>query len=409
MSVNLSLLHPGLQPYRELFAALLGPAVEVPAVEVPAVEVPAVEVPAVAVPAVEVPAVAVPAPAVAVPAVAVPAPAVEVPAVAVPAAEVPAAAIPPAVFPIATIPATWIARADALACERGLRSAAGAPLRFVPADPAVNGGALDYETRIHDCGEVACRVAGRGAIHDLHNALVWLRWPRTKALLNRLHLLSGAGRAGNASGRTPLRDAVTLFDESGAVWFGDGGPLDAALLARDWGRLFGTCRTELAALPVVVVGHGLLEKLQRPYKAMTAHCLICSPPQPLAARSVVSIPSGSATGGDAWLARQVEAWVANAGANRDVHSHASCDASGDTSGDTSGDMDCGSGAGPAKAARRPRLVPLPVQGLPGWDRANEDPSYYADEAVFRRASALGRAAVPACAGGESTCADQRND
>jgi hypothetical protein len=35
------------------------------------------------------------------------------------------------------------------------------------------------------------------------------------------------------------------------------------------------------------------------------------------------------------------------------------------------------------AGAPPVLAPLPVLGLPGWDRANDDPSYYEDARVFR--------------------------
>jgi hypothetical protein len=33
--------------------------------------------------------------------------------------------------------------------------------------------------------------------------------------------------------------------------------------------------------------------------------------------------------------------------------------------------------------RVPKLAPLPILGLPGWDPANVDPSYYDDARVFR--------------------------
>jgi hypothetical protein len=32
-----------------------------------------------------------------------------------------------------------------------------------------------------------------------------------------------------------------------------------------------------------------------------------------------------------------------------------------------------------------QLAPLPIQGVPGWDTANECAAYYANEAIFRPA------------------------
>jgi hypothetical protein len=37
-----------------------------------------------------------------------------------------------------------------------------------------------------------------------------------------------------------------------------------------------------------------------------------------------------------------------------------------------------------------QLAPLPVQGIPGWDPANVNAAYYANQTVFRPASPLSR-------------------
>ena len=88
----------------------------------------------------------------------------------------------------------------------------------------------------------------------------------------------------------------------------------------------------------IIIGHGLLEKLAAPYKSMTAHCLVCSGSWP-----VEALPDMA----------QIDAAVAQGI------------------------------AGAFAAQGPPKLAPLPILGLPGWDRGNDDPSYYDDARVFR--------------------------
>src|SRR5512139_1764336 len=100
-----------------------------------------------------------------------------------------------------------LGRLNAMACEVEPRPHAhsGHPIRFVPPD----GTRLGYEPRIHATGDVITRPDNW---HDLFNALVWLRFPHAKAALNGLHV-EELGEARRASGRGPLRDAATQFDE----------------------------------------------------------------------------------------------------------------------------------------------------------------------------------------------------
>src|ERR1044072_318265 len=79
-------------------------------------------------------------------------------------------------------------------------------------------------------------------------------------------------RAGIGATRGPWRDALTLFDENGAVLDAPQA-LWAALLARDWQRLFVRGRALWREARLLVFGHALLEKLVAPRKALTAHVL----------------------------------------------------------------------------------------------------------------------------------------
>ena len=189
-------------------------------------------------------------------------------------------------------------------------------LRFVPQSALPDGEA--YEAFIH---RSAC-VPTRDNRHDFFNGLVWLAQPALKQRLNDLQAAEIA-RAGVGQQRGPLRDALTLFDENGAL-------LDApavlwqALQARDWTALFITHRARWAQARLTIIGHALLEKLATaPRKALTAHVLV-----------------GKALPGDA-LAMTPADWAAKP------------------------------------------FLPLPVLGVPGWWPANEDPAFYDDAAVFR--------------------------
>ncbi|WP_083944530.1 MULTISPECIES: DUF3025 domain-containing protein [unclassified Variovorax] len=197
------------------------------------------------------------------------------------------------------------------------------PLRFVHADAAPAGEA--YEAFIFRTAQVPTR----NNLHDFLNGLVWLHFPRAKQRLNALQAAEIA-RAGIGATRGPLRDALTLFDENGAV-------LDApaalwqALLARDWQRLFVSERGLWQEARLLVFGHALLEKLAVPRKALTAHVLWAPDPGR-------AIPID-----DAAIAAALQ---------------------------------------PAHLAAKP-FAPLPVLGVPGWWPANEAPGFYDDAVVFR--------------------------
>ncbi|VTU17949.1 hypothetical protein H6CHR_00881 [Variovorax sp. PBL-H6] len=204
----------------------------------------------------------------------------------------------------------------------GIELPAG-PLRFVQPDAAPAGEA--YEAFIFRTAQVPTR----DDLHDFFNGLVWLHFPRAKQRLNELQA-GEIARAGIGATRGPLRDALTVFDENGAV-------LDApaalwqALLARDWPRLFVSERARWHEARLLVFGHALLEKLAMPRKALTAHVLWA----PGAIRSIAI--------DDAAIAAALA---------------------------------------PSHLAAKP-FAPLPVLGVPGWWPANEVPGFYDDVAVFR--------------------------
>jgi hypothetical protein len=203
--------------------------------------------------------------------------------------------------------------------------------RFVPQQSLPPG--QGYDALLHT--QRACPT--RENLHDLFNGLSWLHFPRSKWRLNALHAAEIA-RLGIGAQRGPLRDAMTLFDENGALLLAPHGMWDA-LRARDWHGLFVKRRAQWRQARLLVFGHGLLEQLQHPRKPLTAHVLAA----PQALDSIAEI--------DRWLAAAIDG---------------------------------------ARWAAKP-FTPLPVLGVPGWCAGNAHESFYDDPFVFRRA---GRSDTP---------------
>ena len=119
-------------------------------------------------------------------------------------------------------------------------------------------------------------VPTRDNAHDCFNGLMWLHEPAIKWRLNALQA-GEIARTGIGQRRGPLRDALTLFDENGALLEAPR-PLLAALTQRDWRTLFVTHRGLWAQARLRLFGHALLDKLgQAPRKALTAHVLLLDP------------------------------------------------------------------------------------------------------------------------------------
>ncbi|RYF56618.1 MAG: DUF3025 domain-containing protein, partial [Comamonadaceae bacterium] len=182
-----------------------------------------------------------------------------------------------------------------------------------------------YEQFIH----TTRTVPTRDNLHDFFNGLIWLHYPQTKRLLNQWQAQAIAAQ-GIGEVRGPLRDAITVFDENGAVLFAPAALCDA-LRERAWRRLFVDLRPLWAEATLLLFGHALLEKLVQPRKPITAH-VYC-----------VQGAIDSVASADTWLARTLD-----------------------------------SGAFVAKP-----FNPLPVLGVPGWWPENENFCFYDDSLVFR--------------------------
>lgn len=205
---------------------------------------------------------------------------------------------------------------------QALTQAARAPVAFVPqAD-------LPESQAYEDFIFATSRVPTREGLHDFFNALCWMHFPLTKKRLNQLQAAEIA-RAGVQQVRGPVRDAATVFDEN-ALLIQASDALWTALTEHRWRDALVGLREEWAHTRRWTFGHAALEKLVQPYKSITVH--LWRVPEAVAPADL-----------DRWLSQDLTA---------------------------------------EKLARKP-FSPLPVLGVPGWWRANDDAAFYDDADVFR--------------------------
>lgn len=272
----------------------------------------------------------------------------------------------PLFFPLAPLlerlpPAPDAGALAALAASRPVRAASGRVLRFVA--PQDDG--LGYEARIAARGEVETRPDNW---HDWFNGLVWLTFPQAKAALSARHAKELGFSARHAADsevsasrgaelvtlarqvadlaqqvkpRGTVRDAMTHFDECGAVVVAEDASLLDLLAGFQWKALFVERRLDvIAGLRVFIFGHATYESLLAPFRGLTAKCVL-TPVAP------------------GWLQQPLAAQLA------DIDAQLAADFAAGRHGDPR------------------RLQPLPLLGLPGVTPENENPAYYDDTWQFR--------------------------
>jgi hypothetical protein len=198
-----------------------------------------------------------------------------------------------------------------------------------------------YESRIARLGVVATREHD---VHDLFNAMVWLRHPQLKRALNARQV-DDIGVVG-AKHRTRAQHALTHFDEAGAIaWLADDELLDA-WDAHDWTRLFRDEAAWGSRIALTVPGHALLEHVWNGHVLPTAKVLVVR---------VCATTLAAHCQGGAVLAR----WPA---AEEML-------------------------AAEIRASRvlvdPQELRPLPLAGIPGWHPGQADPAFHRVMPCFR--------------------------
>lgn len=218
---------------------------------------------------------------------------------------------------------------------------AGMPLRF--SQQAQSYSALEFEQSIYQHGLIPCR---REDWHDLFNALMWLSFPLTKSALNQIHVERGASQAlEHANSRCPLRNFATLVDEAGVIIAYADPAETLSHQQHQWFQLFVEQREQWwQCRRPVIIGHGVYEQVLTPYLGLTAKAWYWPVPQ-----SFFSAPLADQYGYlDQALAQHL------------------------------GDLLLGDGN-----HALPRLLPLPLLGIPDWYGDNQDPHFYHNQDYFR--------------------------
>lgn len=230
--------------------------------------------------------------------------------------------------------------------QLSLHNFQGKPLTFTDQSDLPHGEA--YEKYIADTG----KIPTRDNLHDWFGACIWAVFGKSKAVLNAHHL-----RHLSDGQRNRVRDAITVFDENGAVVVTTSENLAAALTSFDWQNAlvaprplwYDAKQPSQAAAQAFIFGHALLEQLITPRKNLCAHTIVLIVPNDFfelsEAEKLAAVDEKLAAYLDAWLAGELE--------NK-----------------------------PLESISPRQLQPLPILGVPHfW--ANQDAAFYADTQVFR--------------------------
>ncbi|MDV6347069.1 DUF3025 domain-containing protein [Nitrosomonas sp. Is35] len=214
----------------------------------------------------------------------------------------------------------------------------GKTVRFVPQIPGKDAVEQRYESGIYLTGEIPTRTQNW---HDFFNALVWQIFPQAKSVLNQLHYQAQLVELSNqVRNRCKLRDAATLFDESGVIVVCSQAALIQLIKDFEWKELFWRQRkTVLLSMRFFVFGHGLYEKALNPYAGMTGKAIIFNVPETFFAQDLPAQLCAI----DTMLALYLLQTLSSTS----------------------------------------DLVPVPLLGYPGWIGDNDSEFYYENKQYFR--------------------------
>jgi len=227
----------------------------------------------------------------------------------------------------------------------------GLVLDMKPQDHSLPFPEMGYEERVYKTGIVSTREQNW---HDLFNAFIWLLFPKTKVLLNELHMQELKNQTGKK--RTPARDAITHLDESGIIVASSDTALLKALKYHQWQQVFVQSRElwfnkegfdnenipgQKQQIGAFVFGHGMYEKAFKPFLGFTgkAYCL--------------EVNNDFYQQDKMSQYRQLDQLLCQDIKEKNALSDACY------------------------------LSPLPILGVPGWAQENESPDYYHNTRYFR--------------------------
>ena len=216
----------------------------------------------------------------------------------------------------------------------------GKTIKFVDQEEGMDFSAVAYEEFIYKRGEVPTR---KNSWHDIFGAMSWCLFPKTKALINKLHY--DDIKAFGTQQRTKLRNALTLFDECGVVLVSKNSELLNMLAEHQWCEAMIEKRElwHLAAESGVAVyqfGHANYEMLTKPYIGLTGKWMMLD-----MSAELLSLPLNVQY---RLVDEKLCRWLADGGLNDNTN-----------------------------------LSPLPLLGVPSWFDGNESAEFYENTDYFR--------------------------
>jgi hypothetical protein len=223
-----------------------------------------------------------------------------------------------------------------------IKTLAGKTLKVVAQDGKPGHFNEHYAPRVYLTGEVQTRTENW---HDFFQFLTWFMFPKTKAVINSIHVPAAQARIENneeLGRRSPIENMLSLFDEGGAVILCSDESLLQLIKDFKWKELFWQRRDELQEkLKLVTFGHALYEKGLSPYIGMTANCILLHVDEALLQQSK----------------QQQLDYIDTELAQLFIS---------------------------GENYKKPKdLSPFPLLGLPGWNEGNEIESFYDNENYFR--------------------------
>ncbi|MDH5392416.1 MAG: DUF3025 domain-containing protein [Gammaproteobacteria bacterium] len=194
-----------------------------------------------------------------------------------------------------------------------------------------------YESRIYLKGELQTRLENW---HDFFNAAAWLQFPKTKAALNCLHFENSKSREAG-SNRSPLENAITLFDECGAIIVADNENYLELIRNHQWKEIFCDKKHIWGKnIQCYIFGHAMHEKALAPYLGMTSHTLL------------INKPEGFFSQPEHQQVKNLDIQVSEIWSNKVIE-------------------------------KTKDLQPLPLLGVPSWWNGRQNESFYNDKSYFR--------------------------
>ncbi len=222
-----------------------------------------------------------------------------------------------------------------------IRNRQGKPVQFVIQDEQFDFAGEYYEQVIFNRGLIPTRSENW---HDIFGGFIWCLFPKTKALLNQLHIKDI--EAHGLQARTARRDAITFLDECGVLMASSEPMLEQHLKQHAWQKIFveqRSCWTgEQQTRRAFMFGHANYEMMTRPYVGLTGKVMVITVSQDFFNQSLQNQYAEL----DDKLVDLIEDGILNS---------------------------------------NQAFSPLPLLGVPGWWSENEDFSFYDNTRYFRPA------------------------